>query len=294
MKLQENERYDFVVEKTVRLGGSIYYLLKGPDDVRYLLKKSLYEHYNIRKGDTVDCRVDKINCRGEVFLEPANPHYAEGEEYEFKVAGRDVRLNETGEVIPVVVVKDVFNNDLVVPMRDIDPGNSYEKGVIKLRVARINKGKIRFTETAGGKKGDRIEEDSVYEFKIIDRMDGVDGKEYFLVLDPDNVHHVIPVEQYSYYGLKKGGSFTGSFIRYKESDTYRVEPLNPFYRAGVEYEFSLVSQAYKPDGKGKILTVTDRHGLNHEVSVSIDYAVRDKMVFRVDKIRKGWPLLVPV
>ena len=292
MKLAEGKRYKFLVEKTVSLGNKAYFLLKGPGDAKYLLKKALYENYNIREGEHIDCRVDKINCRGEVFLEPANPFYIEGREYDFEISGKDVRLDEYGEVIPVLLVKDVFNRELVVPMRDVE---SYkDKNIVRLRVKRINKGRICFTGAKIEKKGDRIEDNSIYEFHIIDIMKGMDGKEYYLVTDPNKKYHVIPCRQYSYYGLKKGGSFRGRFIRYQESDKFRIEPINPYYLVGHIYEFRLVSEGVKPDGKSRVLIVSDEYGLHHEVSVPSDYQVSEKMIFSVDKIRKGWPLLVPV
>jgi len=294
MELTEGKRYDFLVEKTLSVGDNSFYLLKGPGNVKYLLRKDLYEHYDIRINSIINCRVDKINCRGEVFLEPANPLYREGWEYDFRITGRDIRINEEGELLPVLLLADKFNREQVVSMNiagslDVD-SNDY----ITLRIHRINKGNILFTGPGDEDKGERREENTVYEFLIYDRMTGMDGKDYFLVKDQKNSHHTVPAEQYSYYGLDKGGTFRGRFIKYHSTGKYKIEPLNPYYQPGEKYTFQLLSEADKPDGPGKVLIVKDKYGLKHEVFVPENYRPGKRVMLKVEKIRKGRPLLVPV
>ncbi len=294
MKLKEGKRYDFLVEKTLRIGDNNYYLLKSPGDDKYLLRKEYYEHYDIQPGENINCRVDKINCRGEVYLEPENPYYTEGKNYDFRITGRDLRLIDSGEIIPVLLVMDKFDNELVVPINCIGAYDIDKHEYINLKIWRINKGRIFFEDPDSGKQGEYEEGDNVYEFLIRDKMTGVDGRDYYIVSDQSNSHHVIPADQYSHYGLKPGGNFKGRFIKYHDSGQYRVEPQNPYYIPGKKYEFKLISVHDKPDGPGKILIVGDRHGLRHEVTVPGDYQLQETLFFRVDKIRKGWPLLVPV
>ncbi len=294
MKLKEGKRYDFLVEKIVRVGDNTYYLLRGPGDTKYLLRKKYYKHYDIQLNNIINCRVDKINCRGEVFLEPENPYYKEGDEYDFRVIGKEVRVNESGEVIPVLLVLDKFSTELVVPMSIIGTYDVLNSDHIRLRIRSISKGRILFKDTGNDEEGEHEEEDAVYEFLIYDKMTGVDGKDYFLVSDHNNSNYIIPAEQYSYYGLDKGRTFSGRYIKYHDSEQYKIEPLNPHYTAGKKYEFKLISANDKPDGPGKILIVGDRHGLKHEVFVPSNYRLAEKLVLRVEKIRKGWPLLVPV
>lgn len=294
MKLEEGRRYDFLVQKTLDIGSVTYYLLRGPSRKKYLLRKDLYEDYDIQMNTTINCRVDKINCRGEVFLEPENPHYSEGGVYCFEIKGRDIRVNESGDPLPVLLVRDKFGNELVVPMNlagDYEPDNSKS---ISLKVLRINKGRIMFTENVKTEKSERIEEDSLFEFEIYDKMKGLDGKDYFMVRDKNKRHHLLASQQYSYYGLEKGRSFMGRYIKYKGSGDYKIEPLNPYYEAGKEYDFRLISEEERPDGPGKILIVEDEHGLRHEVFVQSDYQPYNMLSLRVEKIRKGWPLLRPV
>ncbi|MBS0009863.1 MAG: hypothetical protein KFF49_00535 [Bacteroidales bacterium] len=294
MEIEEGKRYDFLVEKTVSLGAKSYYLLKGPDDIKYLLRKDLFEHYNIYLNSFINCRVDKINCRGEVFLEPVNPYYEEGKEYEFRITGRDIRVEESGELTPVLLLADKFSREQVIPMNRAGSVEVMNNDYITLRVSRINKGRILFTDPEKEIKGDKKQEDKVYEFFIFDRMTGVDGKEYFIVSDQNDSHYLLPAKQYSYYGLEKGRTFMGRFIKYHSTGKYKIEPVNPYYQPGKQYTFHLVSSLDKPDGPGKVLVVGDEYGLKHEVFVTEDYCPADKLVLKVEKIRKGWPLLVPV
>ena len=294
MKLKEGKRYDFLVEKTLRIGDKDYYLLKGPGNDKFLLRKKYYEDYDIRPDSIINCRVDKINCRAEVFLEPENPYYKEGKIYDFRIIGRDVRVNDSGEKITVMLVQDKFSNELVVPMNIVGESDIYGSEYINLKIWRINKGRIFFRDTMHVQKSRHEEENAVYEFLIYDRMTGVDGKDYFLVCDTNNSHYIIPAEQYSHYGLKKDSTFRGRLIKYHASGQYKVEPLHPYYTPGKEYEFKLISIIDRPDGPGKILTVGDRHGLRHEVMVPQDYKPQEKLTLRVEKIRKGWPLLMPL
>jgi len=294
MKLEEGECYDFIVQKTLKIGDREYFLLEGPGGEKYLLPEKYYKHYRIEVNSIINCRVDKINCRGKVYLEPANPFYNEGQEYSFKVTGRDIRINEAGVLIPVLIVIDRFRNDLVVPVSMVGSYDIRKNSEVTLKIHRINKGRIIFTETDKVKNRDSIEVDEINEFYIYDRKKGVDGKDYFMVSDRDDAHHLIPVDQYSYYGLKKGGTFRGKYIQYHDTGQYKIEPVNPYYKIGNKYHFELISANERPDGPGKVLIVVDEYGLKHEVFVTGDYIPRKRVELRVEKIRKGWPLLTPV
>ncbi len=293
MKLKEGEWYDFLVEKTVRMGENDYYLLKDPYGGKYLLAGKHYKHYGIRIKSTLNCRVDKINCRGEVFLEPANPFYEEGKVYDFKISGRDVRVNKEGELTPVLLLDDKFGNELIVPINKAGNYDPEKTDHISLPVKKINKGRIILTGSSEKAGGERIEEDRLYEFFIYDRKKGLDGKDYFLIRDQNNSHHIIPADQYSYYGLETGKSFRGRFISYHTAGKHKVEPLNPYYKPGEVYEFDLVSESNIPGDSGKLLIVSDKHGLEHDVHVPCDYSPGKKLQLKVEKIRKGWPLLIP-
>lgn len=293
MKLKEGKRYDFLIEKELTVGNNDYYLLRGPAGGKYLLPQKHYSDYGIELKSSLNCRVDRINCRGEVFLEPANPFYEEGKEYDFKISGRDIRVNDKGELTPVLVLEAKYGNELIIPLNEAGLNDTGKEDYIRLPVKRINKGRLILTCGSEKPEGERVEEGRIYEFFIYDKKKGLDGREYYLIRDTDNLHHILPVSYYSYYGLGTGKSFRGRFIKYQDGGKYKIEPLNPYYKPGEVYEFELVSVSSKADGQGKILVLTDNHGLKHEVHVPEGYEAVKKLHFRVEKIRKGWPLLVP-
>lgn len=292
MKLREGKKYDFTVEKILEVGANAFYLLKGPGGGKYLLPKKTYEHYGIKLKSVINCRVDKINCQGEVFLEPPNPYYEEGKEYDFEVSGHDIRVNEVGEMVRGLLLKDKFANELILPLANAGGYDIPIGGYIRLKVRKITKGKLVFTETRDKQSSVPLQEDRVNEFYIYDKMRGTDGKEYFLIRDNNNSHHILPAKQYSYYGLETGKTFKARLISYHNTGRYKIEPLNPYYEPGKEYEFDLISETGKPGSDEKILLLSDKHGLRHEAKVPGDYTVAKRIRLRVEKIRKGRPLLV--
>ncbi len=138
MKLVEGKYYQFKVLKTVNLPDEgDFYMLRHKSGRRMLLPIEPYNKYCIGGNSTIECKVDKINCTGKVFLEPRHPVYTEGETYEFtvhKVDIKDINLNNT------ITVHDVFNNEIQV---NWPTNNSQlpEIGTnIKLQVDRLKNG----------------------------------------------------------------------------------------------------------------------------------------------------------
>lgn len=294
MKIEEGKKYRFVVLRITELGDNEYFLLKGPDNKKYLLLKELYRNYGIKANTNILCRVDKINCQGEVFLEPQNPFYEEGGTYEFVVSGKDMRLDENRKSVPVITVNDRLGNEVSVPYSEIIGGIPESGDTIVLQISRIWKGKLISRHIDEGLAGDIVEEDKLYSFIIFDKMTGLDGKEYYMVRDYQNRHHVLPVAYYSYYGLKKDVEFRGRFVKYNKNNNTRIEPENPYYEPGNVYEFNLVSSSRKPDDNMSLITLIDKHGLKHKVVVESEFKLAKPLMMRVEKIRKGWPLLIPV
>jgi hypothetical protein len=138
-RLKEGFEYEFRVEKSISdPGGTTHFILTGPDGTKYLLPKDLYRNYGITLQSVIKCRVDKINCRGEIFLEPVNPYYKEGQSYEFKVTGHDVRTDLSGNEINVFQVTDIYKNIITVPCTTFPGRGTF----VKLVVERISKGRL--------------------------------------------------------------------------------------------------------------------------------------------------------
>lgn len=137
MKLIEGKYYPFKVLKTVKLPDEgDFYMLRHQSGRRLLLPVEPYNNYCIGGNSTIECRVDKINCSGKVFLEPRHPVYIEGETYDFIVQRnsiKDAHLNKT------ITVLDVYNNEIPInwPINLQTPKIGTN---IKLRVDRLRNG----------------------------------------------------------------------------------------------------------------------------------------------------------
>jgi len=102
----EGEWHCFKVLKQIRIPGEdMYYLLESPLGNRLLLTAKYYSSYGIVAGAIIKCIVDKINCSGKIYLEPAHPYYKVGDRYIFQVTGNEQFTDGKGREITRVMVK---------------------------------------------------------------------------------------------------------------------------------------------------------------------------------------------
>lgn len=146
IKLFEGCEYEFYVEKeTISPEGSSHWVLSGPDDKKYLIPARFYSYYNISRGDTITCRVDKINCKGRIFLEPRNPFYTEGRTYSFRIAEKNTVTDRKGRSKRLLYVSDSHGNVI-----EVCPGTgnifAEEGSMVDIRIERISKGRIYLTK----------------------------------------------------------------------------------------------------------------------------------------------------
>lgn len=133
MKLLEEQYYRFKVVKTVTLPDTTEnMILMGPDGRKYLLPLTYYKDYDLKDKTEITCRVDKINCRGKVFLEPENPWFSPGDKIEATV--NKIEFDEAEKVFIVEVsIMNSFNLRIRMNRRP-------EESVIRCSVVRIRKG----------------------------------------------------------------------------------------------------------------------------------------------------------
>ena len=133
MKLLEEQYYRFKVVKTVTLPDTTEnMILMGPDGRKYLLPLTYYKDYDLKDKTEITCRVDKINCRGKVFLEPESPWFSPGDKIEATV--KKIEFDEA-EKIFIVEVSIINGFDLRIKMN-----RRPEESVISCSVVRIRKG----------------------------------------------------------------------------------------------------------------------------------------------------------
>lgn len=108
----EGEWHCFKVLKQIRIPGEdMYYLLESPLGNRLLLTAKYYSSYGIVAGAIIKCIVDKINCSGKIYLEPAHPYYKVGDRYIFQVTGNEQFTDRKGREITRLFVKGSQNNE---------------------------------------------------------------------------------------------------------------------------------------------------------------------------------------
>lgn len=291
MKLKEGKDYTFKTIRVTALDEVSYFVLEGPDGRRYLLDQERYEGYGIAPGEDVTCRVDKINCKGELFLEPQHPVYREGESYPFLTEGYESRIDKRGYNQGVVTFSDSLGNRPVLKLSWFGDNPPAPGSMVNLKVERILKGRILFEGMDGESHSPHEEDMNLYEFTVKDIAPGMDEKDYFLVSGDDSALYTVRTDYYIHYGLKPGVRFRGRFVRYKEGDEVRVEPENPWYKPGNIYTFRVKEKVFLDSSSQVITLLTDQYGFSHSVEGDAGEEVGGEISLRVERIRKGWPLL---
>jgi hypothetical protein len=289
-KLREGQEYKFLVERELTLpDNSRHFMLKGPDSKKYLLPYKRYSHYQIPIGTEVKCRIDKINCKGEVFLEPQNPWYREGKSYYFIVDGIAERMDNSGINHKVIIVLDKSGNKISI--RYDDTKVCPVKGSrLNLKVERITKGKIHLVSASSGKSEMALKTGSYYEFVIERIAKGMDNKDYYVIKDPFGKHHTLSIGYYKNYGFDIGTRFRGRIVKHKKNGEKIIEPDNPFYKIGSEIIMEVKGFIENPVNQLYIIKLVDEYSFTHYIETSAP--LETKLVLcEVVMIKKGKPLL---
>jgi hypothetical protein len=291
IKLQEGKDYTFIMVRITDLDGVSYFVLEGPDGRRYLLNMERYKGYGIESGKEIICRVDKINCKGELFLEPQHPVYREGESYPFLTEAYESRIDKHGNNQRVVRFSDALGNRPVLQLSWFGDKQPAPGDMVNLTVERILKGRILFEGMEEERHSPHEEDLNLYDFIVMDIAPGMDEKDYFLVSGEDSVQYTVRADYYRHYGLKPGVRFKGRFVRYKEGEEVRVEPDNPWFKPGNMYTFMVKEKVFLDSSSQIITLLTDQYGFSHSIDEDTGAEVGGKINLKVERIRKGWPLL---
>jgi hypothetical protein len=106
--LKAGREYKLKIIRIINIPGDRnYFMGKDVNGLKHLIPATYYKDYGIRAGDTVKCRLDRINCLGRFFFEPEHPVYKPGKTYEFGLAGfREYPGYDTGFYTATVI--DIF------------------------------------------------------------------------------------------------------------------------------------------------------------------------------------------
>ena len=135
----EKKIYIFIIKKEINFENEDYFVLHSEFNKNHLLPKKYYKNYNLEIGKSIKCHIDKINCAGEVFLEPIHPFYKLNKIYKFKIlrAGthKFKKIIEYG-----LFVEDKFGNERFVVCNRDESTKFLQQKEILLKLLRIKKG----------------------------------------------------------------------------------------------------------------------------------------------------------
>ena len=235
--LKSGETYKFLILKNLSVPdlGSELFILKGPDEKKYILDGSFYSGYGFESGQIINCKVDKINCSGKVFLEPEHPLYKAGKEYTFKLLEINEGKDAWGHPLYIAFVTDKLKQkwSCVVNKKAAD-----EKGMscLRCRIDRIKKAGLFLSSVDYPPEKANLVQGNKYEF-IIKGVSKHHNREHYILAGPDGRDHFILKEYYKDYGFMTGQVIRGEITGQREDLSYKIEPDHPLYEIGSSYDF---------------------------------------------------------
>lgn len=289
-RFEEGSTYAFIILKKLEVSeNEAYYVLRDPKGYKILLPADIYAHYGFEPGAEVLCRIDKINCSGQVFLEPANPLYSENKIYSFEITRQWITdTNETGKQF-FIELTDAYNMPCILKVT----AQEYEKyssgNLINCRVDRIKKAKLHLRPINEYEKNLLMKPGNYYPFTLKDL-----AGEFFILIDMDSNSHKLECKWYAHYNIRQGDKIRCRFLYYSENGSLVLEPENPFYREGELYEFPIryiQKMEYADGSSDAIAIVGDVFGEEAHLKLPSGWidqiAGKTMLSARVDRLRKS-------
>lgn len=289
-KFFEGQMLDFKVIRVIVLNdNNEYFLLESPAGNRYMMRKSYYENYNIKKDSVINCRIDKINCNGKIFLEPKHPVYVSNQKYDFKVIDTFSEKNIYDIDIHGYIVEDVLKNKINVVCNIQKNTPDY----LNCYVIRIKKGipLLSLKDVA-------MYKDNVIKCKIIDKITNAKGMSFFAVIDNvDGSKHYINTDNYNDFDFQLGDEINCFVIDIDKYSNIILEPFNPFYEIENKYEFCVkgwIEENGHFGEKRNVLVVKDKFGKDAHVyfdkideNIFKKYSENENIICTVVRYKKG-------
>ncbi|MFC2120043.1 hypothetical protein ACFLTI_00440 [Bacteroidota bacterium] len=265
----EGNWYDFEIIKLINLpsDGKKYYILKDLYNKKYLLPEEYYTNYGLKKGNSISCRLDKINCTGEYFLEPKHPVYKRDGLYEFVIEKIILSKDINGENLSHVFVKDKFFNksDFYCFTREL---SEEVNSAIKCRIEKIRKGSLILKLHGQENNLYNFKPGKIYKLEITSQKTIGGDNQLFILTDDKGKNYSLNSNYYKHYDLKIGHTIKCSVRMSESSGEYVLEPENPHYLVGRRYYFELLriekSENYFGKSK-KLIILKDIFG--HEIII---------------------------
>ena len=294
--LQEGRIYPFKIKKLIKVPGSgeEHFVLVGPEKKKYLLQCSYYSHYGMKAGSKINCTVDKINCTGQIFLEPEHPYYTPGNRYDFLVTRLATESNIWGSVNHIAWVKDLHRFEWSC---QIDQPEFLEPGISHLscRVERIKKGQLILSLPSMRGVQVKLRRNTVYDFTIKEIRE-FKSELYYIVEDPFGSYHPLLKKNFEHFNYHNDQIIQVRVIDLHTDGSYILEPINPYYRVNEVYLFKFLriekGISTEIDAESGVIWVEDHFGQAIKVKAQ-DWQMNvisynpEHIICKVTKFKKG-------
>lgn len=292
--LKEGLTYPFIVLKdSVLPDGSEVWILKDVNGQKILLEKRNYRQYPIHQGETIFCRVDRINCSGKIYLEPPHPVYTDEKLYEFDI----VKRSESRGRGLVAVVRDVFGNELNVDI-SASTAAKMKSQKVELKVKLLKKGIPLVIDPELDKKAVFAEKQE-YVFFVEGLQELKNGVNFYVLRDSYENKHFIHAEWYEGFDIRVGEQIVCEVAKIIGGGRPVLEPVHPLYQRGRTYQMAFFSEEILPSSKGEfrsVITISDQRGEKFYILKKhfADKKIPRIVTCRVEKYRKGKVFFEPV
>lgn len=279
-RLEEGKSYKFAVEKIVPVSPeNEYFVLRDQAGYRMLLPAEPYKTYPIKTGESIHCRVDKINCSGQIFLEPEHPVFSEGKIYEFTVSG--ISHSKGSPELQLIGEDGKTHSMEIAHQHHYTPQQK-----IHLRIERIKKGKLFLSPAKSNAENNILIPGKQYQFIVTNCADG------FYHLESINGHRFkIETKWYRHYDIQKGKTLLCTITPY---GSLLPEPDHPHYKIGEIYFFTpdYLMKAEYANGQSTF-TLIARDVFNEEAHLHLPVGFSPESInsqpvkAKVNRIRKG-------
>lgn len=293
MRFEEGLWYSFTISGLIDIPDKgEFYVLTHESGRKMLLKSSFYTKYNFSIGQNIECRIDKVNCSGQVFLEPTHPIYSEGNLYSFPL----IKVNKEEKSLLNATVKDVFDNEIDVFIPQIKRYKINES--ILLKVVQVKKG-VAVLQQDKPEVITTLEKQIGKKMKLrITNITKYNSEDYYILTEENIDKAKLKVKHFKKYGFAIGDEISCQVTGFDLNNSIVVEPVNPWYVVGKSYLFKVDSIVEYVDLEGNISynvivfdIVKNKCGVKVDDLAVTRISKMNKIKCKVKGFRKGRPQL---
>lgn len=266
--IQEGKFYHFLIINEIAMppDDEPYFVLETESGSRQLLLKSYYEHYHLKTGMTIRCKVDKVNCSGKIFLEPDHPWCKPGDLLDFEVTSTVKTINSLGTEETLLMLTDPWGVQAYLSVDGEEIGAYRNK--IQCRVERIKKGKLLISDPARNYFGDGSNPLPDQPFLISGVCTLSPNLEFYTLKQRNSVHY-LRTKYFDQYGLHPGDEIPLRVLSEPILYHHYLEPLHPFYTVGETYSFDFLrTEKNTIGGETNSWNLVIKDALGHEYSIA--------------------------